>query len=132
MNEKKPVPWYLWPFWAIWKLVVGIIAFTGRIVGAVLGLVLMIVGVVLSLTIVGLIVGVPLLIFGFMLVIRSLFNGNAFLVVPRDSEERTAFCPSKHVQRQLITPTSAALRVPPQGGSFSSIDSPRFRKVPGF
>jgi hypothetical protein len=73
MTETKKVPWLLWPFWLIWRLVVGIIQFTGRIVGAILGLVLMIVGVVVSLTIVGLIIGVPLIIFGFLLVIRSLF-----------------------------------------------------------
>jgi hypothetical protein len=73
MTETKKVPWLLWPFWLIWKLVVGIIEFTGRILGAVIGLVLMIVGVVVSLTIVGLVVGVPLLIFGFLLVVRSLF-----------------------------------------------------------
>jgi hypothetical protein len=72
-QAKKQIPWYIWPFWLIWKLVVGIIEFTGRIVGAVLGLVLMIVGVILSLTIVGLILGVPFIIFGFLLVIRSLF-----------------------------------------------------------
>jgi hypothetical protein len=74
MNEsKRSVPWYLWPFWLIWKLVVGIIEFTGRIVGAILGLVLMIVGVIVSLTIVGLVIGVPLILFGFLLVVRSLF-----------------------------------------------------------
>lgn len=72
-HKRKPVPWYLWPFWLIWRLVVGIIELTGRIVGAVLGLVLMIVGVIVSLTIVGLVIGVPLIIFGFLLVIRSLF-----------------------------------------------------------
>ena len=74
MNEtKRAVPWYLWPFWLIWKLVAGIIEFTGRIVGAILGLVLMIVGVIVSLTIVGLIIGAPLTLFGFLLVLRSLF-----------------------------------------------------------
>lgn len=74
MNDtKRPIPWYLWPFWLIWKLVVGVIEFTGRIVGAILGLVLMIVGVIVSLTIVGLIIGAPLILFGFLLVLRSLF-----------------------------------------------------------
>jgi hypothetical protein len=74
MNDtKRSIPWFVWPFWLIWKLVVGIIEFTGRIVGAILGLVLMIVGVIVSLTIVGLIIGVPLILFGFLLVIRSLF-----------------------------------------------------------
>ncbi len=62
-NKKKHVPWFLYPFWLIWRLV-----------GAVLGLVLMIVGVVVSLTVVGAVVGIPLVIFGFMLIVRSLFQ----------------------------------------------------------
>jgi hypothetical protein len=73
MSEKNKVPWFLYPFWLIWKLVAGIILFTGRLVGAILGLVLMIVGIVASLTIVGLIVGIPLIIFGFLLMMRSIF-----------------------------------------------------------
>ena len=72
-NEKKRVPWFLYPFWLIWRLVVLISQATGRLVGAILGLVLMIVGVVVSLTVVGAVVGIPLVIFGFMLIVRSLF-----------------------------------------------------------
>ena len=72
-KERKKIPWFLWPFWLIWRFVIGVIELTGRLVGAILGLVFMIVGVVVSLTIVGLIVGVPLIIFGFLLLIRSLF-----------------------------------------------------------
>ena len=72
-HEKKRVHWLLYPFWLIWRLVVWIIEVTGRLVGAILGLVLMIVGVVLTITVVGAIIGIPLIIFGFMLVIRSLF-----------------------------------------------------------
>jgi len=53
--------------------VIWIIEATGRLVGAIIGLVLMIVGVVLTLTVVGAIVGIPLIVFGLMLVIRSLF-----------------------------------------------------------
>jgi hypothetical protein len=67
------VVWFLWPFWAIWKLVMVIITLTGRLVGAALGLVLLIAGVVVSLTVVGAIVGIPLAIFGFMLMVRSIF-----------------------------------------------------------
>jgi hypothetical protein len=73
MEERKHVPWFLWPFWAIWRLVIGIVAFTGRLVAVILGLVLMIAGVLVSLTIVGLIVGVPLFLFGLLLVFRGLF-----------------------------------------------------------
>jgi len=73
MSEKKKVVWFLYPFWLIWKLVAGIIEFTGRLVGAIVGLVLMVAGIVVSLTIVGMIVGIPLIIFGFLLMIRSIF-----------------------------------------------------------
>lgn len=73
-QEKKPIPWFLYPFWLIWRLVVWIIQATGRLVGAILGLALMIVGVVISLTVIGAVVGLPLVIFGVLLVIRSLFK----------------------------------------------------------
>jgi hypothetical protein len=66
-------PWYLWPFVAIWRLLTWILGLTGRVVAVVLGLVLMIVGVVVSLTVVGAVVGIPLLIFGFLLILRGLF-----------------------------------------------------------
>ena len=72
-DREKHVPCLLWPFWIIWRLIIGIIAITGRLVGAVLGLVFMIAGVVVSLTIVGLVIGIPMIIFGFMLLMRSLF-----------------------------------------------------------
>ena len=74
MSQKDDrTPWFLWPFVAIWKLVAGIIEMTGRLVAAILGLVLMIVGVILTLTIIGAIVGIPLIIFGFLLIIRGFF-----------------------------------------------------------
>ena len=62
-----------WPFIALWRLVIGIVQVTGRFVAAILGLILMIVGVVLTLTVVGAIVGIPLFTFGFLLVIRGFF-----------------------------------------------------------
>lgn len=73
ITEKRKVPWFLWPFWVIWRLVIGIIAVTGRLVGAIIGLVLMIVGVILTITIIGAIVGIPLIIFGSLLMVRSIF-----------------------------------------------------------
>ncbi len=69
----KRVPWFLWPFWAIWKLVVGIVAATGRLVAVILGLVFLIVGAVLTATLIGAIVGVPFIIFGLLLMVRGLF-----------------------------------------------------------
>jgi hypothetical protein len=67
------VPMLLWPFWLIWRLVTGIFVLTGRLLAAVLGLVLMIAGVLVTLTVVGAIIGIPLIIFGFLLVIRGFF-----------------------------------------------------------
>jgi hypothetical protein len=73
VTKKKHVPWYLWPFWAIWKLVIGIVAGTGRLVAVILGLVLLIVGAVLTATVIGAIVGIPLIILGLLLMVRGLF-----------------------------------------------------------
>jgi hypothetical protein len=72
-RNSKHIPWILWPFWALWKLVIGIVAGTGRLVAAILGLVFLIVGAVLTVTIVGAIVGIPFIIFGLLLIVRGLF-----------------------------------------------------------
>ena len=73
MRAKHHVPWILMPFYAIWLLIAFIIQLTGRVVGVVLALALMIAGIVASLTVVGAIVGIPLLIIGFLLLLRSIF-----------------------------------------------------------
>jgi hypothetical protein len=70
---KKKVAWFLWPFWALWKLIEGIVLATGRLVAVILGLVFLIVGVVLTVTVVGAIVGIPFIIFGLLLMVRGLF-----------------------------------------------------------
>ena len=72
-NKHGPISWLLWPFMLVWHLVVGIVEMTGRLVAVILGLVLMVVGIIVSLTVVGLIIGVPLAIVGFLLVWRGLF-----------------------------------------------------------
>jgi hypothetical protein len=72
-ETKKHIPWYLWPFAAIWKLLAVIVELTGRFVAMVLGIVLILVGVIVSLTIVGAIIGVPLAIIGLLLLFRGMF-----------------------------------------------------------
>lgn len=74
MEERKRIPFLLWPFWALFKLVVWILQFTGRLLGAILGLVFAIIGVVLSMTIIGAIIGVPLVVLGVMLMIKAIFG----------------------------------------------------------
>jgi hypothetical protein len=71
--KSKRVPWYLWPFVALWRLVAAIVGLTGRLVAVVLGLVLMIVGAILSVTIIGAVAGVPMLVVGFLIVLKGIF-----------------------------------------------------------
>jgi hypothetical protein len=70
---KREAPWSLWPFVAIWKFLAVIVEMTGRLVALILGIVLMIVGVIVSLTVVGAIIGIPLAIVGFLLFINGIF-----------------------------------------------------------
>jgi hypothetical protein len=72
-SRTRRVPLLLWPFWAIWRLLAWIVGLTGRLIAAVLGLVLMIAGLMISFTIVGLPIGIPLILFGFLLMIRGFF-----------------------------------------------------------
>ena len=72
-QNKQHIPWYLWPFAALWKLLSVIVELTGRFVAMVLGIVFIVVGVIVSLTIVGAIVGVPLAIIGLLLLLRGIF-----------------------------------------------------------
>jgi hypothetical protein len=71
-RRHRRTPLIFWPFVAMWRLVVGLVAFTGRIVGAAVGFVLLVVGALLSATIVGAIVGIPLMIVGAMIGFRAI------------------------------------------------------------
>jgi hypothetical protein len=75
MNEstESRVPWILWPFYAIWKLLTLILNITGRIICALLGIAMMVAGVAISMSLIGAIIGIPLASFGFLLAIRALF-----------------------------------------------------------
>jgi hypothetical protein len=72
-HSKSHTPWYLWPLVAIWRLLAIIVEMTGRFVAMVLGIILVIVGVIVSLTIVGAVVGIPLALIGLLLFFRGLF-----------------------------------------------------------
>lgn len=72
-DSRKKTPWYLWPFEALWNLVTWILSFTGRLIAAVLGLILMILGAVLTVTVIGAPIGLPLALLGLLLMIRSIF-----------------------------------------------------------
>lgn len=62
------------PFIAIWKLFEFFMKLTGRLLAIILGLIIMIVGIVLCCTMVGMFVGIPILVFGFLLMVRGFFK----------------------------------------------------------
>jgi len=69
---RRRAPWFLWPFVALWDLLTWILDLTGRLIAAVLGVVLMVVGIILTVTVIAAPVGIPLIIFGLLLMIRSI------------------------------------------------------------
>jgi hypothetical protein len=73
MINPKNTHWLLRPFVWLWNLIAYIVTLTGRLVAVILGLALMLVGVILTITVVGAIVGIPLLIIGVLLVVRGLW-----------------------------------------------------------
>lgn len=73
MTNSNQVPWYLWPFWAIWRFFTWIVSLTGRLIAVLLGLVMLIIGGVLCITVILLPLGIPMIIFGFLLIMRGLF-----------------------------------------------------------
>lgn len=70
MND---IPWFLWPFEALWNLLSGIFMLTGRMVLAIVGLMLAVLGAVLTVLIVTAPVGIPLALLGGLLITRSIF-----------------------------------------------------------
>ncbi len=72
-ETKQHIPWFLWPFAALWKLLAVIVELTGRFLAMVLGLVFILVGAIVSLTVIGAIIGIPLAIIGLLLLLRGIF-----------------------------------------------------------
>jgi hypothetical protein len=73
MTHRHAIPWYLWPFAAVWRLIATIVGLTGRFVAMVVGLVFVIVGAIVSLTVIGAIVGIPMAIVGLLLFLKGIF-----------------------------------------------------------
>jgi hypothetical protein len=67
------VPWFLWPFAVVWDFLAFVLRLIGRVVAAVLGLALMIVGLLVTLSVIGAPLGIPLFIVGLLLLVRSIF-----------------------------------------------------------
>jgi len=72
-NEKHQTPWVLLPFLTVWNLATWALRIAGRLVIALSGIIAMALGIGLTLTVIGAVVGVPLIVFGFLLMLRSIF-----------------------------------------------------------
>lgn len=72
-SARSSAPWIFWPIAALWDLVAFVLRLTGRLIGFAVGLVLLIVGGVLTLTIVLVPIGLPLVVVGFLMMLRSVF-----------------------------------------------------------
>ena len=61
------------PFRLIWSIFSAIMEITGRLLAVFIGVLLLVTGMALTVTVVGAILGVPVMIFGGMLLLRGLF-----------------------------------------------------------
>ncbi|MDZ7317933.1 MAG: hypothetical protein ONB11_02170 [candidate division KSB1 bacterium] len=72
-QPQKHVAWIWWPFQALWNFLATILNLIGRVAATAIGVVFMIIGLVLTVTLVAAPVGIPLVILGFLLMLRSIF-----------------------------------------------------------
>lgn len=72
-THSRQTNWLFWPLVAFWRLITFIVGMTGRLLAVMLGMVLMITGAVLCATIIGAVIGIPLLLVGFMLALKGIF-----------------------------------------------------------
>jgi hypothetical protein len=73
MINPKNTSCLLRPFVWLWNFIAYLVMLTGRFVAVILGAVLMLAGFILTITVVGAIAGVPLMIIGLLLVVRGLW-----------------------------------------------------------
>ncbi|HUF71160.1 MAG TPA: hypothetical protein VMM79_21100 [Longimicrobiales bacterium] len=73
-SARSSTPWIFWPVAAVWDLIAFVLRLTGRLIGFTVGLILVAVGGVLTLTVILLPIGLPLLVVGFLLMVRSVFT----------------------------------------------------------
>ena len=71
--EAKITRLFFWPFAAVWKLPAFVLTVTGRVLGVLLAVGLMIVGIGLTMTVAGAPFGIPTAVLGSLLMIKSVF-----------------------------------------------------------
>lgn len=63
----------LFPFFLLWSLICFLFELMGRLISGIVGFVLILLGVILTITIVGAFIGIPLFIIGTLLLVRAFF-----------------------------------------------------------
>ena len=72
-SQARNTPWFLWPFQAIGRFIGWIVALVGRAMAVILGFIFLVLGAILTVTVIGAILGVPLVILGLLMILRGLF-----------------------------------------------------------
>ena len=64
----------LFPFRMVWRLIGFVFSLTGRLIGVIIGSLLMAVGLAMTATFILAIFGIPLAVLGVLLIVKSLFG----------------------------------------------------------
>lgn len=72
-STRQTQPRYLWPLKMLWRFITLILETGGRLLAIILGLVMVLLGGLLASTGLLAVCGLPLVIFGFLLLVRGLF-----------------------------------------------------------
>lgn len=64
----------LFPFRLLFKLGMFSIALVGKSISLIIGIVIGLVGIVISTTIVGLVIGIPMMLMGFSIILSAIFG----------------------------------------------------------
>ena len=70
---RATAPWIFWPIAALWDLLAFTLRLTGRVVGSLMALALLMIGSLLTLTVILAPIGIPVFIVGLLLLVRSVF-----------------------------------------------------------
>lgn len=73
IHTHTKVHWIFWPFSILFGFIGLIIGLVGKLVGAVIGFALAVTGFAFTMTIIGAGIGIPLMIFGVIMMLISIF-----------------------------------------------------------
>lgn len=72
-NAFRNTPVIFWPVVAVWMIITKLVELTGILIALLVGFILMVAGVALSATVIGAVVGIPLLFIGVMITLRAIY-----------------------------------------------------------